>query len=371
MDLNVKKVSTGKELGQFVHFAKTIYNDDPNWVPPIYSEQLKFLDKNKGVFFEIGEAEYFMAFDGDRPVGRISAHVNRQYEKYHDSETGFFGFFECIDDQNVANALFDHAAQWLKSKNKSKILGPMNFTIYDEAGMLCDGYDTMPVVMLTHNPPYYNDLVTAAGFKKAIDWYAFKVYSDVPIKSSYYKIRERILRQKGLEIVPLDMKKFDRAVTDVGVIFKDAWMENWGHVPLSDGQLKHLASELKNVVIPELTFLAYLDGKCIGFSMSLIDANPALKKANGKLFPLGLIKILRELKKTKRIRTMAMGVLKEYRHRGIDVVFYLNTVENGIKMGITEADCSIIVETNDRMIGALEDLHADRYKTFRFYEKEI
>ena len=203
MDLNVKKVSTGKELGQFVHFAKTIYNREPNWVPPIYSEQLKFLDKKKGVFFEIGEAEYFMAFDGDRPVGRISAHVNRQFEKYHDSETGFFGFFECVDDQNVANALFDKAMQWLKSKNKSKILGPMNFTIYDEAGMLYDGYDTMPVVMLTHNPPYYNDLVTGAGFEKAIDWYAFKVYADVPIKPSYYKIRDRILRQKGLEIVPL------------------------------------------------------------------------------------------------------------------------------------------------------------------------
>ena len=214
------------------------------------------------------------------------------------------------------------------------------------------------------------DFLFDTSFHRTIPDYAAE-YAIPAAIAKHYKIRDRILRQKGLEIVPLDMKKFYQAVDDVGEIFKDAWMENWGHVPLSKGQLKHLASELKNVVIPELTYLAYVDGKCIGFSMSVIDANPALKKANGKLFPFGLVKILRELKKTKRIRTMAMGVLKEYRHRGIDIVFYLNTVENGIKMGITEADCSIIVETNDRMIGALEDLKADKYKTFRFYEKEI
>ena len=371
MDIQVKPVEGKKGLKQFVHFAKKIYKDNPYWVPPIYSDQMKFLDRRKGVFFEIGEAEYFMAFRDSQPVGRISAHVNHQYEKYHDQETGFFGFFECVDDQEVANALFEEATRWVKSKGKSRILGPMNFTLYDESGMLYHGFDSLPVVLLPYNPAYYNDLVVGAGFEKAIDWYAFMVYADLEVKPSFYRIRNRILRQEGLEIVPLDMKKFDAVVQDVGTIFRDAWMENWGHVPLSDGQLKHLASELKHVVVPELTYLAYLDGKCIGFALNILDANPALQKANGRLFPFGLFKILREMKKIKRLRTIAMGVLKEYRHRGIDIVFYLNMVEKGREMGFEESECSIIVETNTRMIRALEDLNAKRYKTYRFYQKEI
>jgi len=371
MSLTIKRIEDKKALKRFVKFPWTIYKNDPYWVPPLISDEMKFLDKNKGVFFEFGEAEYFMAFDGDRPLGRISAHVDHEYEKYHDLDTGFFGFFECVNDQQVANALFDAAAEWLASKGKKRIRGPMSFTLYDISGMLYEGFDSSPVILLAYNPPYYNDLVVNAGFQKAIDWYAFMVRKDSPINPTLYKVRERVLRQKNLQIVPINMKDFEKHVREVGKIFREAWMQNWGHVPLTDGQLKHLAKELKLVVVPEVTYLAYLDGECIGFSLSIKDANPALKKANGRLFPFGLIKILLGMRKINRLRTIAMGVLDEYRHRGIDITFYLNTIEEGIKLGYVESECSIIVETNHRMIGALEDLNAERYKTYRFYEKEI
>lgn len=371
MDFKIVQVEKKSDLKKFTQLPFEIYKDDPYWVPPIISDQKKFLDKKKGVFFEFGEAEYFLAVNNSKVLGRLSAHTSSQYEKYHDTETGFFGFFECVNNQEVANALFAEASQWLKLKNKNKMLGPISFTLYDECAMLCDGYDSSPVVLLSYNPPYYNDLVAGAGFQKAIDWYAFMVSRDVEIRPSFYKIRDRVLKQPDLRIENINLKKIDQAIKHVGKIFNSAWMENWGHVPLTPGQLKYMAAELKLVAVEELSYLAFLNDECIGFSLTLKDANSALQKANGRLLPVGIFKILKEMKNIKRLRTIAMGVLKEHRHKGLDILFYLNTVENGRKMGYTESECSIIVETNDRMIGALEDLSAERYKTYRFYEKMI
>jgi GNAT superfamily N-acetyltransferase len=371
MSVEIRKVTTKQDLKVFLYLTKVIYKDDPYFVPPIYSDKLKFIDPKKGTFFDFGQAEYFLAYKNDKPVGRIAALTDSMYEKYHDKNTGFFGFFESINDQKVADALYETAANWLKEKNKTIMRGPMSFTLYDESSFLYKGFDSLPVIMLPYNHEYYNDQAVNCGFKKSIDWYAFMVSIHVKIKPVFFKIRDRVIKQKGIKIQQLNMKHFDEAVQDVGIIFKDAWAENWGHVPFADSQLLHLASELKQAIIPELTYLAYDNGKCVGFMMNVWDANPALKKANGKLFPFGIIKILLEMKKIKRVRTVAMGVLKEYRHRGIDVAFYINAYEQGLKLGIQEAECSVIVETNQRMIGALEDLDAKRYKTYRFYEKKI
>ncbi|OGC05273.1 hypothetical protein A2V82_10485 [candidate division KSB1 bacterium RBG_16_48_16] len=371
MSLRIEKVNDKKSLKQFVRFPWKIYKNDPYWVPPIISQDLKFLNKSKGVFFASGEADYFLAFRDNEPVGRISAQVNFQYEKFHDSDTGFFGFFECINDQETADALFAAARDWLLAKKKSKMVGPMNFTIYDICGVLYKGFDSSPVILLAYNPDYYNALLTGGGFHKSIDWYAFMVNRDVKIKPSFYRIKDRIIRSNDLEMRTIDMKRLDREIKYIGEIFSDAWMENWGHVPLTDSQIRQLASELKPVVVPELTFLAFIKEKCVGFSLTIKDANPAIKKANGRLLPFGLVKILLELKNIKRLRTIAMGVLKEYRHRGIDIAFYVNTIEQGRKLKYEESECSIIVETNSRMIGALEDLQAKRYKTYRIYEKNL
>lgn len=371
MGLEIKSVKTKSELKSFLYLQKDIYKNSPYYVPPIYSDRLKFLDPNKGFFFEFGTVEYFLAYKDSQLVGRIAALVDSRYEKYHDDYTGFFGFYECIDDQSVADALLHKAAEWLKEKGKTRILGPMSFTLYDESAFLLKGFDSYPVIMLPYNHEYYNNQVVNAGFKKSADWYAFMVSIDVKIKPVMFKIRDRVMRQPNIEIKPLDMKYFDKAVEDVRVIFRDAWMENWGHVPFSKKQLAHLAKDLKQVIIPEITYLAYSNGQCIGFMLNIWDANPALAKANGKLFPVGIFKILSEMKKVRRVRTIAMGILKEYRHRGIDIAFYINGYEKAKTMAIDETECSVIVESNHRMIGALEDLDARKYKTYRFYEKEI
>ena len=371
MSITIRKVKNRGELKRFVRLPWKIYENDPYWVPPLIQDRMKFLDKKKGVFFEFGEAEYFLAYKNDELVGRIDAHVSSRYEQYHDGETGFFGFFECIDDKEVSNALFEAAENWLVKKGKTKIQGPISFTLYDETGMLFKGFDSSPVILTTYNPPYYNTLLTEAGFEKAIDWYAFMVTKDSKIRPALFKVKDRILREHRIEIKPLKMKEFDKRLDEVKIIFRDAWMENWGHTPLTEAQYQQMADELKMVVKPELTFFAEVDGETVGFSLTLIDANPAIKKANGRLFPFGLFKILLGMKKIHQLRTLAMGVLPEYRNRGLDIVFYLKTIENGLKLGFDKSECSIIVETNQRMIKALEDLEAERYKTYRIYEKKI
>ncbi len=371
MAIRIEKIDNVRGTKKFVKFPWTIYKNDPYWVPPLIGEQVKFLRKETGIFYTVGDAQLFVAYDGDKPVGRISAHISREYEKHHDDETGFFGFFECQDNKEAARALLSAAETWVREKGKTRIVGPMSFTVYDELGIVCEGFDSIPFIMTAYNKPYYNDLVTSAGYKKEVDWYAFIVDENVKLRPSLFKIRDRVMRQKDLVIKTVDINHLDKAVEDIGPVFEEAWGENWGHVPLTREQLDYFKEELKYVIIPDITYLAYIDGECVAFSLTIKDANPALQRANGRLYPFGLIKILLGMRRVNRCRTLLMGVLNKYRRRGIDLVFYLNTIEKGTSIGYVESECSVILENNQRMIRALEDLQARRYKTFRMYQKNI
>lgn len=369
MSIAIKTVKTKQDLKRFVRFPWTIYKHDPHWVPPIISDQTKFL--NAGPFLEIGERELFLAEKDGKLAGRISAQVNHQHEERWDKETGFFGFFESVNDVEVAKALFSAAEAWLKGRGKTKILGPESFSIYDECALLVDGFDDDPVLLLAYNPRYYENLILSCGFKKTVDWYAYMGDEAVAIPEVMRKIRDRLLRGGEVQIKSLDRKDFKRRALEVKEIFNEAWGENWGHLPFTEKQFKYLFAEMNRIAVPELTYFAEVGGKTIGFSLTIKDANQALKKANGRLFPFGLLKILRGLKKVTRLRTIVMGVLKEYRNRGIETAFYINTIETGRKMGYTDSECSMVVETNTRMLKALEAIGARRYKTYRLFEKTI
>jgi len=369
MKLTIRPVKTRQDLRRFVRFPWTIYKNDPHWVPPIISDQTKFLVK--GPFLEVGERELFLAVKDGKPAGRLSAHLNHQYEEHWDRETGFFGFFECVNDPDVAKALFNAAEAWLKARGKTKILGPESFSIYDECALLVEGFDDDPTLLLAYNPDYYESLLLECGFKKAVDWYAYMGDEAVKVTETMQKIRERVLKRERVVIKTLKKDEFRKRAEEVKDIFNEAWRENWGHLPFTETQFKYLFAEMKRVAVPELTYFAEAGGRTIGFSLTIKDANQALKRARGRLFPFGLLKILWGLKKVSRLRTIVMGVLKEYRNRGIDTVFYLNTIENGRKMGYTESECSMVVETNTKMLKALEAIGARRYKTYRLYEKPI
>jgi hypothetical protein len=373
--VEVRRVETKGMMRDFIMLPWTarIYENDPAWIPPIISDQKKLFNRKKGYFFEIGEVEFFLAYKNSRLLGRITAHVNHLYEDKYDKETGFFGFFEAVNDPEVACALFDTASDWLKHKGKKIMNGPQSFSIYDSIGFEVEGAQNIPSVGLFHFAPYYKNLAESCGFSKCIDWYSFLVKRVNYAQHAPYldDVRKGLLSSTDAVFKKLEKRDMQSRVKEVQHIFNEAWEENWGHLPLTDKQMEMIFHELKVFIIPEFAIFAEKDGKTIGFIITIPDINPALRILNGRLYPWRLLRFMREAKKTKRVRTVIMGVLPEYRGQHIDDIFYLKAIEQGLLSDIWESDCSLIAETNTKMIHALQPLTPEHYKTYRIYERSI
>jgi len=373
--IEVKQVENKGMMNDFIIFPWTskIYEKDAAWVPPIIHSQKNLFNRKKGYFFEIGEADFFVAYKDGIPAGRITAHVNHLYEEKYEMDTGFFGFFESVNDQAVALALFDTASGWLKGKGKKIMNGPQSFSIYDSVGFEVEGINKMPTVGLFHFAPYYKDLAETCGFIKCIDWHCFLVERIHYEKHAPYlkEVKDSLLDSTDVKFTTLEKNEILKKVKEVQQIFNIAWEGNWGHLPLTDKQMKMIFKELKTFIIPEFAIFAEKDGKTIGFIISVPDVNPGLRILNGRLYPWRLIRFIREIKKIKRVRSIIMGVLPEYRGRHIDDIFYLKSIEAGLNLDIRESDCSMIVETNHKMINALKPLTPNPYKTYRIYQRPI
>ncbi|NOY10009.1 MAG: hypothetical protein GXP33_14350 [Spirochaetes bacterium] len=371
-NLEIKTVKTGRDRMQFIKMPWAVYKNDPHWVPPIIFDQKSFINPKKGVFFEHGSARLFLALRDGKPVGRISAHINHMHDEIYNDGKGFFGFFECENDQETADILFKSAEEYLTAEKRKSVEGPMSFGIYDEIGLLIDGFDTDPYVLNVHNPAYYRTLVENAGYRKSVDWYAYRGATNQKVDDRMYRLKGRVMKQPGLTIRKINPKEnFDRDAAIIKHIFGKAWDKNWGHVPLTDSEFNRIAKELTTLVVPDLSFIAEIDGRAIGFALSIYDANVAVKKINGRLFPFGFIKLLLNLKKTDRFRHILMGILEEYRYRGIEIAFYVNIAEQAYKLGFSEIEMSLIVENNDSMRNSLKHLPVEIYKTYRIYIKEL
>jgi GNAT superfamily N-acetyltransferase len=371
--LEIKPVATASERMAFIKMPWAIYRSDPHWVPPLISDQKRFINPKHGVFFDHGEAALFIAYRDGKPVGRISAHVNLLYDKLYDDRKGFFGFFESEDRQETASALFACAEQHLRDKNRAICEGPLSFSIYDEIGTLIDGFDSDPYLLNVHNPPYYRSLIENVGYHKSVDWYAYRGYlKDYDnLDPRLYRVRDKVMQRAGLTLRPINVKKADREAKIIKAIFNTAWDKNWGHVPFTDKEIHRLTYELVKVVVPELSLIAEKNGDPVGFTFSTYDANVAVKKINGHLFPFGFIEMLRALKRTDRFRLILMGVLEEYRGRGIENALYMTVAKNGLDMGFRELEMSLVVESNTPMVRIMEKLPVDIYKTYRLFTKKL
>ncbi len=354
---------------KFVLFSEKVYKKYPKWVAPIFNDQIKFI--LKGPFHEIGEIQLFMVYRGSKPVARVSAHINRKHDQHYKVKQGFFGFFEALDDQEAVDLIFEEAGKWLKTKGCTTIIGPESFAIYDEIGILIDSYQFSPILLCSYNPPYYPKLIETNGFKKEIDWYAFYKSGYDPIKRIMQRTTARLRKQSNLKLRCVDLKNWGSEVALVREMFEDAWSENWGNLPFTDQQWAHLTKELKLMVKKELAHILEIDGKAIAFSISVPNAFEATIKAKGRLFPFGIFKILRALKHIQFARTMVLGVLKEYRNRGYEMILIDEVISQGIRLGYHASDCSLVVETNSLLIGGLDAIGAKKYKTFRIYKKNI
>ena len=367
--IKVKEIKSSKEIKQFVKFPWLIYKNDRNWVPPLIHDQINFFNPEKNPYYQHSKVRLIMAYENNKPVGRMSVHENTLHVKRHHEKTGFFGFFECVDDYAVAKALFDYRKKWLTDLGYTAMRGPANFSINGEYALLVDGFDEPPMVLMTHNPPYYAKLIEQYGFKPSQNMYAFRLSAAEGLPPHVMNMAEEVER-KHPEIVlrKMDINKLEREAMIVHKIYMQAWDENWGAAPMSESEMLKLAKDLKLILDPDLAYMLEYHGQPIGFSLSVPDANQALKAANGRLFPFGLMKILWQKRKIDAFRVMVMGVLKEYRHHGFDTLFYKKTLETARQKGYRWAEMSMINESNIPMRRVLEWLGAKVYKTYRMYD---
>ncbi len=323
----------------------------------------------KNPFFEHAQAQYFLAVSDGRTIGRIAAIKNDAHTKEHGDKVGFYGFFECVNDPAVARALFDAAAAWLRERGFRVLRGPMSPSINDECGLLVEGFDTPPTLMMPHNPAYYVGLHDGYGFTKAKDLLAFES-SGIAIPERIARAATVIAERKRITLRPLNMKRFKEEVDLVKALYNQAWEKNWGFVPLTEAEIDHLAKQLKPIVVPDLVCFAEREGKVIGFAVALPDFNVALKhNPSGRLY--GLPKILWYSRKITRCRILLLGTLKEYRMTGVDALMYHWIWSKGTAHGYTWGEGGWILEDNAPMVNAALQLGFRPYKTYRIYDKSL
>jgi GNAT superfamily N-acetyltransferase len=366
--ITVVQVTEKRQWKEFLELPYRLYRSDPKWVPPLRIAVKELLNTEKHPFYANAEMAGFVARQDDRTVGRIAAILDKNFNKFHEDHIGFFGFLEMIDSQPVADALLGAARQWLQAKQVRAIQGPMNPSSNYECGMLVDGFDSSPFVMMTYNPPYYPKMMERAGWHKAKDLYAYMSSPTAVSSERVKRIAEKALEKKGVRIRPINMKRFDAEVEAVWQVYNSAWQRNWGFVPMTKEEFLLQGKEMKQILVPKLVQIGEVGNRVVGFALALPDINLALKRAGGNLFPFGLLKILYYQRLVRNLRVVALGVVEEYRTAGVAAGFYAALIENAGRLGYKDCEMSWILEDNVLMNRSLEALGAKRYKTYRIYE---
>ncbi len=370
----ISEANSWKQIKRFIDFPHTLYAGDPNYVPEIYLAQKEMFDVKKNPFFKHSNVQLFLAEDQGKVVGRIAAIHNVNYNNYTNKNVGFFGFFDVIEDYNIASQLLQVAEKWLKSKNLDGIIGPTNFSTNDTAGLLIKGFDRPAVYGMTYNRPYYQDFLERFGFGKSMDLLAYLITSQSVNQRSLdlsARLEER-LQKRGITVRNVNMKKFKAEVREIKEIYEGAWDKNWGFVPPTSAEFDNLADGLKMIVNPDYISIAEHDGKPIGFAVAIPDINEIMRTIKrGRLLPFGIFKLLWRKNKVKRIRILLLGVLEDYRRMGIEGVFYANIIRNGLKNGVTEAEASWILEDNEMMNKGILSVGGEAYKRYRIFEKTL
>ncbi len=364
-------VRTKKDEKQFIKFMWKIYEGNPYWVPPLLMDRRKLIDRKNNPFYKHARMEMFLAEQDGEIVGRIAAIVNDNHNKEHNENAGFFGFFECVDDQIVANTLFDHAAQWLKTQRVDVMRGPASPSVNDEYGLLIEGFELPPAILMSYNPPYYQKLVESYGFKKAKDLYAYHVHSNKVFTEKLKRVSEIVKNKSGVVFRSLDMKRYDEDVKTIRELYNQGWSRNWGEVPMTPEEFDYVAKDLKPIVDPELVIIAEVRGRPIGFALSLPDYNMVLKdNTKGYLVP-ALIRMMLFKKKIDFIRIIILGVIPEYLNSGIGGVLFYETGMRSVKQGYPHGEASWILEDNVMMLRGAELMRGDRWKTYRVFDYKL
>ena len=373
-DIRIEPVVTQRDLNEFIMFPFELYKSDPYWVPPLISERKTYLNQQKNPFFEHAEAQLFRAVRGGKTIGTIVAIADELHPKIWNEPVGFFGIFEVIEEYEVATILLSAAREWLAARGREVMRGPMNLSINDECGLLIDGFDGTPVIMMTYNPRYYQTFLERYGMVKAKDLYAYK--ADIAgfgpdlenLPTSVSRVA-RIARDRyKVRIRPIVLKHLEKEVELIKPIYRQAWAKNWGEVPITDGEFDYLVGNLRQVVDPDMTFLAFIDGEVVGCFVTLPDYNQVVHHLNGRLLPFGWAKFLWYKRRITGMRIFIMGVLEEHRLKGITSLFFQEACRVAIRKGYQWAEMSWILEDNYKVIRGIETMGGKIYRTYRMYD---
>jgi GNAT superfamily N-acetyltransferase len=379
-EIHIHPVQNKQDLEEFITFPWTVYAKDPHWVPPLINDRKEFLDPDHNAFFEHARAQYFIARRGESNVGTIAAFTNDRYNEFHGENRGWFGFFEVLEDPKAAAALFNAVEVWVRNAGHDSILGPAQFSTNDELGLLVEGFDDPPRILMTYNPPYYADYILSAGYHKVMDLWAHSLEMEgyeERIPEKLVRVTNKIRKRGNFSVRQVNMKKYDEDVEIVKYVYNRSWERNWGFVPFTDPEMDKLAADLKMIIDPVLSVVVEKDGEPIGFGLLLPDMNQPLLKAYprpGVPEAFTMLKLLWHWKvrrKTTWVRGFALGVIPEYRGRGVDAIMYLELIKGALARGYKWAEMSWTLENNDMVNRSVELIGGSRYKVYRMYEKRF
>jgi hypothetical protein len=376
MAVEIKRISPGESVSEFIEVPHVVYQGDPHWIAPLSMLMKEQLDPKKNPFFEHAEAVYFVAKKDGKLAGRCTAQIDHEHQKRYRDAVGFFGFFDTIDDSEVAKALLDAATTWLKERNMKTIRGPISLSINEELGCLVHGFDSPPFVMMPHHRPYQGGLIEAHGFKKAKDVFAW-LYSvgDVPARAQ--RAYEQMMAEPSLRIREVDLAHAERDIRIVMDIFNDTWSNNWGFVPMTESELRKTVKDFKLILEPKVALIAEIDREPAAIAIGLPNLNEAARDLGGRLFPFGWAKFLWRLKvaRPKTGRLILLGVRKKFREQKkwmpLSVALYVAMNDRSRQLGMTHGELSWTLEDNAPVNVAIKAMGAKHYKTYRVYEKPI
>ncbi len=373
--LRIVEVACPKRLRSFIDFAHDHYAGDPSYVPELFTAQRDHLDPAKNPYFENAHAALFLAESNGKVLGRIAAVEDCLFNQHAEKDTGVFGFFESIDDEQVSSALLDAASRWLSSRGLTAMEGPYHFSTNHACGLLVDGFSCAPSLMMPYNKAYYARLLEQYGLQKKTDVLAYRIrQEDFPerLKRSLPLLEDRFSKV-GIQVRPINLRQFEEDVRKTLEVYNQAWSENAGFAPMTDREYLHAAKDMKLIMDPELVLLAEKNGQCVGFSLTLPDVNQVFQKIKrGRLFPTGIFHLLFRRKNISSVRILALGVLEPYRRMGIDAYFYAKTFEYVTRHPTyCSGEASWILEDNAEMNNAILKMGGREEKRYRFYRMPI
>jgi GNAT superfamily N-acetyltransferase len=374
-EIKISEVSSRRDRDAFIKFQWRIYANDPVWVPPLIIERKTFLDRYRHPFYRHGDAALFLARQNGEIVGRIMASDDPNYNSLHQTNVGCFGLFECIDDRNVATALFEAAASWLRKRGRAEMMGPIDYSTNYVCGLLIDGFQFPPTILTAHNPRYYRELIERCGFAKAKDWYAWWFADPEKGVAQLRRLATRFHRRCPAMIRPANLRNIRDESRRLREIYNQAWEKNWGFVPFTEAEIEFMTKELKPLLVPEFAWIAEIGNAPVGFTLCIPNINVALRQLNGRLtrfgLPIGLIKLLFHKRRIRTARLIALGVIEKYRRAGIAEMLVLRVMEETmVKRGIT-GELSMTLEDNFMINRFLEAIGAERYKTYRIFKRTL